>query len=269
MNSETFASIVDILLVSFLNYRILVLVRGPRAWQMVVGAFFVLSILLLSKVFKLYALEVVLDRALLLAPVAIVILLLPELRKALEVFGKVGLWGPRLAAYENAGFASIVDSIVEAATSLSEQRTGALIVIERGAPLADTIDNGLTLDAKVTAPLLESIFFDGSPLHDGAAIIRGDRVVAAACRLPFSENQSLSKSMHMRHRAAVGISEVVDCSAVVVSEERGTISYAEGGSIRVVSAEQLRSILLGTVKSARKPGLKLRSRRESHAEKAG
>lgn len=268
MNAETFASIVDILLVSFLNYRILVLVRGPRAWQMVVGAFFVLAILLLSKVFKLYALEVVLDRALLLAPVAIVILLLPELRKALEMFGKFGLWGPRLAAYENAGLASIVDAIVEAASSLAEQRTGALMVIERGAPLGDTIDSGQTLDAKVTAPLLESIFFDGSPLHDGAAIIRGDRVVAAACRLPFSENQSLSKSMHMRHRAAVGISEVVDCSAVVVSEERGTISYAESGGIRVVTPDQLRSILLGTVRSSSRTRRGQRSKREAHAETA-
>lgn len=245
MTPETLMSVVDILLVSFINYRILVLIRGPRAWRMVVGALVFVLLLLFSKIVHLFAVEFILEKALVLAPVAVVILLLPELRRALEGFGKLGAWGPRIAAFENASEYKTVDQIVEACSVLATQHVGALIVIERGAPLSEIEENGVPVDAKITAALLESIFYEGNPLHDGAAIIRGDRVVCAACRLPFSENPELSKSLHMRHRAAVGITEVRDCVAIVVSEERGTISYVSEGNLRRVSPDELRDLLVG------------------------
>lgn len=231
--------VVDILLVAFVIYQILKLIQTARAWRIFLGIVGFAVLLLASNALHFTALHWLLDKATLLGPVALVILFFPELRQALE---RVGSIVPPLG--ESPTEARTIEELIAAMTELSAQSTGALLVIERGAPLNDLVANGVELDAKVSAPLLCSIFFEKNPLHDGAAIIRGDKVVAAACRLPLSENPNLDKSVHMRHRAAVGVSEATDCLVLVVSEERGTMSLAlEGRLERIPTLLDLRARL--------------------------
>ncbi|MEQ1934111.1 MAG: diadenylate cyclase CdaA, partial [Fimbriimonadaceae bacterium] len=218
-------AIVDILLVAVIIYRILVLVRGTRAWRVVAGVVIFFAVLFTSNLLGLTTLHWIFDKATVLAPVALVILLLPELRQALEGMGRFGLWTQKLVGVQEPAIsaqAKTVEEIVAAAAELSASRIGALIVLEKSVLLDDIVANGVQLEAKVTAPLLVSIFFEGSPLHDGAVVIRSDVIVAASCQLPMTESPLLSPHLHMRHRAGVGVTEGVDCVAVIVSEERGT-----------------------------------------------
>jgi len=233
----------DILVVAYLNYRLLSLTRGSRAWRILGGIVAFVLLLFISSWFQLHTLNWILDKATILAPVALVILLLPELRQALEGVGKLGFWPKRLAMLESNTDSKTIDAVVQAAAELASASVGALIVIEREASLDEIISNGVRLDAQVSAPLLGSIFYDQNPLHDGAAVLRGNALVAAACRLPLSESAGLDQTLHMRHRAAVGVTEQRDCIAVVVSEERGKISVAMDGSLRVVTTQELRSTL--------------------------
>lgn len=240
---ETLVHVVDILLVAYLNYRLLSLTRGTRAWRILGGIVAFVLLLFVSSWLQLTALHWILDKATLLAPVALVILLLPELRQALEGVSKIGLWPQKLAGLETNTNERTVDAIVHACSDLAANSVGALIVVERNASLDEYISNGVRLEARVSAPLLGSIFYSQNPLHDGAAIVRGDTVVAAACRLPLSENPRLAQNLHMRHRAAVGISESTDCISIVVSEERGTISIVREGSLVKLTAQELREAL--------------------------
>ncbi|MCX7800456.1 MAG: diadenylate cyclase CdaA [Fimbriimonadales bacterium] len=235
----------DILLVSYLVYRLLAMIRGTRAWRILGGIVVFILALYASNALRLNTLHWVLDKATLLAPVALVILLLPELRQALETVGRIGLWPQVLPALNEApAEAQTVEEIVAAVSEMASARVGALIVLERTGNLNEIIANGVPLDAKVTAPALGAIFFPGNPLHDGAAVIRGDRIVAAACRLPLSESSRLDSNLHMRHRAAVGVTEALDCLSIVVSEERGTISLAADGRLRRLGSHlELREIL--------------------------
>lgn len=240
---ESLVHVFDILLVAYLNYRLLSLTRGSRAWRILGGIVAFILLLFVSSYLELQTLNWILDKATLLAPVALVILLLPELRQALEGVGKLGFWPKRLASLATNTEPRTVDAIVQAAAELATASVGALIVIEREASLDEIISNGVRLEAQVSAPLLGSIFYDQNPLHDGAAIVRGDVLVAAACRLPLSESAGLDQTLHMRHRAAVGVTEGRDCISVVVSEERGHVSYAVDGVLTQVSPSELRSIL--------------------------
>ncbi|MCU0315635.1 MAG: diadenylate cyclase CdaA [Fimbriimonadaceae bacterium] len=243
-SSRTLVTIVDILLVTFLIFRLLLLVRGQRAWRVVIGiAVFVLA-LWLSDVFGLRTLNWLLDKASLLAPVALVILLLPELRQAIEGMARLGIWSERFLGTRRSIGDLTLEEIVRATQVLSGQKTGAIIIIERNNPLDDVASTGIPIQAKVSAPLLESIFYGENPLHDGAIVIRFDRILAGACRLPLSESQNLSNNLHMRHRAAVGITEQSDALALVVSEERGTISICTGGVLTPIGPnDDLREIL--------------------------
>lgn len=235
---------VDILLVAYLNYRLFLLVRGTRAWQIAVGVFAFIGLLVLSKVLKLDTLHWILDKAALLGPVALVILFLPELRQGLEGLGKFGLGFQKLVANEHSTEAKTIDELVRAVSSMADERIGALIVVERTGSLDEIIANGVEVDAKVSGPLLQAIFYEGNPLHDGAVVLRGDTIVAAACRLPLSESSRLDQNVHMRHRAAVGVTEILDCLAIVVSEERGSISIAWEGRLRRLSNPvELRDLL--------------------------
>lgn len=222
-------NVVDILLVAYLVYRLLALVRGGRAWRIVGGILIFLMVLLMSNVFHLEAMNWLLDKATLLAPVALAILLLPELRQALEGAGRLKLWTQM--AGERTLETSTLDEIVKAVAFLKSQRIGALIVIETGPALDSIVSNGVLIDAEVSAPLLESVFYEGNPLHDGAVVIRGDVLVAAACRLPLSDNNRIDPHLHMRHRAAIGVTEEMDCISIVVSEERGSIALARDGRL--------------------------------------
>lgn len=233
---------VDIVIVALLIYQLLRLIRGTRAARIVWGVASFVLLILISKRLHLTTLNWILDKATLLAPVALVILFLPELRQALETLGR--MLPQKLGSPDHSMATTEIEEIVAAVAELSTGRVGAIIVIERAAKLESAIENGVALDAKVTSALLNAIFYEGNPLHDGAAILRGDRVVAAACRLPLSESTRLDQSVHMRHRAAVGITEGTDCLAIAVSEERGTVSVASDGRlVKLESPLDLRTVL--------------------------
>jgi len=238
-------SIIDILLVTFLVYKLFSLVRGTRAVRIVAGIAFFLFVLFVSKWLQLDTLHWLLEKATLLGPVALVILLLPELRQALEGFGQLGLWTQKLVGTERTDVrAETVEQIVAAAAEMSAARIGALIVIEQSSPVTDIVASGVAMNAQLSTPLLVSIFYEGNPLHDGATVIKGDQIVAAACRLPLSENPRLDAALHMRHRAGIGVSEQHDCLVIIVSEERGTISVVRDGHLkRMAGYVELREVL--------------------------
>ncbi len=246
---EAVVHIVDILLVAYVVYRLLALIRGSRAWRIVTGIFFFVALLLVSQFLGLYTLSWILEKATLLAPVALVILLLPELRQALEGIGRLGFWPTRIAGFEGSAQSRTIEELVAASSELAAARIGALIVVERGTPLSDIAENGIRVDGAISAPLIASIFYAGNPLHDGAIVLRGNRIAAAACRLPLSENPRLAPNLHMRHRAAIGITEQRDCAAIVVSEERGAISYVLDGALRRVAPHELREALSKDLRS--------------------
>ncbi|HVT11450.1 MAG TPA: diadenylate cyclase CdaA [Fimbriimonadaceae bacterium] len=247
---ETALAWLDILVVAFIIFRLFLLVRGPRAWRIVVAVFMFVLLLIVSHSIQFYELHWILDKAALLGPVALVILLLPELRQGLEGLGKLGVdtFQPlqklgRTQAESRTDLRTI-EEIVAAVAELAAGNIGALIVVERAFNLDEIASNGVKLNAEVSSPTLVSIFFEGNPLHDGAVVIRKEKILAAACRLPLSESSRLAQNVHMRHRAAVGISEATDALAIIVSEERGTISYALDGSLRRLGAAvELRDLL--------------------------
>lgn len=239
-----FVHLIDIVLVAYLTYRLLRLIRGTRAWRIVGGIVIFVIALFMSDYLQLRTLHWVLDKAALLAPVALAILLLPELRQTLEGFARIGLWPERLAPAAHQTAAGTVEEIVAAVGEMSTLRIGALVVVERSAQLDEYVANGVRLDSELSAALLVSIFFGSNPLHDGAVVIRGDRLVAAACRLPLSDSTRIEQRAHMRHRAGLGASEQADCVVVIVSEERGTISLALDGVLtRIASPAELRDAL--------------------------
>lgn len=239
----TILHVVDLALVAYVTYRLLLLVRGSRAWRIIGGLVTYLLAWLVSDLIGLRTLHFILDKGLLLGPVALVILFLPELRAALEGFGGFGLWPERLGSRGRDTAQATIDAIRAAVKQLSQDRAGALIVIERERKLDDIIRTGVTIDARVTAPLICSLFHGQNPLHDGAIVIRGNRIVAASCRLP-STDRTIKSHLHMRHRAGIGVTEETDAIAIIVSEERGNISLAWGGRLREnISIERLEKLL--------------------------
>jgi len=243
--------IVDVVLVAYLIYRLLLMVRGSRAWRIIGGVVIYLVLWFATELLQLRTIHFLLEKGLVLGPVALVILLLPELRAAIEGFGKLGFWPDRLGGGEDAVAAAVIDELVEAVTELSARQTGTLIVIERSRKMPEIEATGVPLHANVSAPLLESLFYGENPLHDGAVIIRGNAIIAAACQLPLTDS-ILKPHMHMRHRAAVGATDGTDAISIVVSEERGRISVAMDGRIREdVSIQQLRDLLNQVLRTPR------------------
>ena len=245
--------LVDVALVAYLIYRLLLMVRGSRAWRIIGGVVIYLVLWFITDVLELRTIHFLLEKGLVLGPVALVILLLPELRAAIEGFGKLGFWPDRLGGGEEDVSADVIDDIVSAVEELSLTQTGALIVIERSRKMPEIEANGVPLHARVSAPLLVSLFYGENPLHDGAAMIRGGLVVAAACQLPLTDSP-LKPHLHMRHRAAVGATDGTDAISIVVSEERGRISVAMDGRIREdISGTQLRDLLIQLLRTPRTP----------------
>lgn len=238
--------VLDVLVVAYIVYRLLLLVRGTRAWRILFGIVVFVLVLWLSEALRLNTLHWILDKATLLGPVALAILFLPELRQAIEGLTKFKFFPQQLVT----GTSEVnldqreIEEIIAAVGELAEDRVGALIVIEKDARLEEVVASGTPLGAHVTKTLLLSIFYGENPLHDGAAIIRGERVLAAACRLPLSESARIDTTLHMRHRAAVGVTEATDALSIVVSEERGTVSVAKEGRLRRMSGlAELRGLL--------------------------
>lgn len=239
-------NIIDIAIVAFLVYKLIMLIRGTRAVQLVQGLVVLLVANTVSNWLGLNTVHWILQQAMTALVVALPVVFQPELRRGLERLGRGGaLFTRSLAAANGVEVMRSIEAVVQAAQVLSGTKTGALIVFEAATGLEDYIDTGIKIDALVSAPLLVNTFVPNTPLHDGAVILRGERLVAAAALLPLSENPYVDKNLGTRHRAALGISEVSDAVALVISEETGVISLAREGKLhRFLNETSLRQLLL-------------------------
>ena len=239
-----FSDIVDILIVAYLIYNVIMLIRKTNSYRLAQGVLLILIALWLSGVLKLTMFNRILQKTVELGLIALVIIFQPELRRLLERMGSKALPSFGSKPLEMLGMDNVISQTIAACTQLSATKTGALIVFERSTGLDDYIDTGVRIDGVVSREILGNIFIVNTPLHDGAVIIRDNRIMAAGCLLPLTKDRSLSSEMGTRHRAAIGMSEVADCVVVVVSEETGTISYAYDGHIyRHMDEESLRNRL--------------------------
>lgn len=246
--------ITDILIVSYVIYKLLILIRGTRAVQLLKGIFILAIISAVSTWFDLYTLQWVMNQMFTFGVWAVVIIFQPELRRALEQLGRGKMFGGRVVEQDETS--RVISELIKAVNYMSHHRTGALIVFERITGLNEYIESGITMDARISSELLINLFVSNTPLHDGAVIIQGRQLSAAACYLPLSENPFISKELGTRHRAAIGISEVCDAISVVVSEETGQVSLAINGQIvRDIKEESLISKLFEELKSQEKKRL--------------
>lgn len=234
----------DILVVWYLTYRLMMLAKGTRAWQIITGLLVFVCLLAFSSWAQLTAINWILQKLFYLGPVAIVILFFPELRHALEEVGRLGFWGKNFSGLDKEDVSELIAEITRAAETMAEKNVGALMVLERETGLTDIIETGTTINSVVNSELLQTIFYPGTLLHDGAVVIRRDRLVAAACTLPLSENPNIGTTVHTRHKAGLGITEQSDALAVIVSEERGTISLAFRGRMVALRGDDLRNKLI-------------------------
>jgi len=224
------SDLIDILLVGYIIYTVIVFIRETRAVQLVKGLLLLVVATYLSELFHLHTLNYILKGVLTLGAVALIIVFQPELRRALERIGRGKLFAGR-GRSDASRIDSSLGAIVRSVQYFAKNRVGALIVFERDTALSDIIETGVEIDGRITEELLGTIFFVGTPLHDGAAVIRGLKIEAAGCVLPLTSDLSLNKELGTRHRAAIGLSEISDALVLVVSEETGTISIAMNGRI--------------------------------------
>lgn len=244
----TIINIIDILIVSYIFYKLFMLIRETRAETLIKGLVLILVIMKVSEFAGLITLYWIIEKTITVGFIALIIIFQPELRRALEHLGRSRFFAKSLVL-DDEELDNTMSEIVEAVVNLSGERTGALIVIEQETGLSDYIETGIKLDSAITAELLQNIFVVNTPLHDGAVIIRNNRVASAACFLPLTENYSLSKQLGTRHRAALGISENSDAIVIVVSEETGNISLAINGKLtRNYNKERLKDILIRIMK---------------------
>ena len=224
-----FSDIVDILIVAYLIYNVIMLIRKTNSYRLAQGVLLILIALWLSGVLKLTMFNRILQKTVELGLIALVIIFQPELRRLLERMGSKAL--PRFGAkpLETLGMDNVISQTIAACTQLSATKTGALIVLERHTNLSEIVRTGTPVNSAVNLEVLGTIFYEGTPLHDGAAIIENGRIKAAGCVLPLSNNLDLGKDMGTRHRACLGIAENSDAIAIVVSEETGIISMAKNG----------------------------------------
>lgn len=240
---------VEILIITFLFYQIILWIKDTKAWMLLRGILVVALFILVAAVFKMYTILWIAQNSLPVMVTAVVIIFQPELRRALEKLGEKQ-FVPNMVALDKRGKDNVrfsqktIDGIVEASFAMGAVKTGALIVVEQAIMLTEYESTGIALDCIVSPQVLINIFEHNTPLHDGAIIVRGDRIVSATCYLPLSDNMGISKELGTRHRAAVGMSEVSDALIVTVSEETGYVSVAMGGQlVRNVTPEYLKKRL--------------------------
>lgn len=250
MSGIRWTDIVEIIILSFLIYHILVWIKNTKAWSLLKGILVIAVFILFAAYFEMNTILWIVNNLFSVAVTAVVVILQPELRRAVEELGRKNIIssiipitvgrGPEGGRFSD----KTINEIVKACVEMGRARTGALIVMEKDESLTDYERTGIEIDGMVTSQLLINIFEHNTPLHDGAVIVRGDRVTSATCYLPLSDNMRLSKELGTRHRAGVGISEVTDSLTIIVSEETGKISVAYGGDLeRNVDAERLRARL--------------------------
>ncbi len=260
LQGASFFDIVDIVAVAVILYYVMKFLRDRRAAKLVLGLCLMLALWLVSYLLDLVALEFILAHVFQIGLIALAIIFQPELRSVLEQVGGSSLRGIRAISEisDEAGRTNAINSICEAVVEMAKEKTGALIVIERTTRLGDIIHSGTILDANMSALILRNIFFNKAPLHDGAVVIRNERIYAAGCFLPLSQNQEIIQDLGTRHRAAIGMSENSDAAVIVVSEETGTISVAQDGRLRrnfdyVLLRRELERLLPNDEKNSRRP----------------
>ena len=241
----TGVDIIEIILIACLFYNVMIWIKDTRAWMLFKGILVILAFVLIAAILQMNTILWLAEKAINVAMTAVVVIFQPELRTALEKIGKrrylAGILTFDIGKKEEHRFSDkTVNELVKACYEMGKVKTGALIVIEQDIRLVEYERTGIDVDAILTSQLLINIFEHNTPLHDGAIIVRGDRVVSATCYLPLSDNMALSKDLGTRHRAAVGISEVSDSLTIVVSEETGKVSVAEDGELsRAIESEEL------------------------------
>lgn len=258
--------IVDIGLVTYVFYKVFMLIRGTRAKQLVKGIVLLLIITQLAEWSQLNTINWILANTLQVGFIALVIVFQPELRRALEYLGRTSMFSFENIEKNATNSDKVIKEIISACASLSRQKIGALIVFEQKTGLNDMVDTGTTIGGYISSGLLINIFIPNTPLHDGAVIIEDYKIKAAGCFLPLTENKFLSKDIGTRHRAALGITECSDSIALIVSEETGYISYAVDGRLyRNIEVEELEKILSDLYKTETKENLigKWRHRNEN------
>ena len=234
--------IIEILIIAFLVYQIMVWIRNTRAWALLKGVVVILVFIFIAYIFEMQTILWIVKSIVSIAVTGIIVVLQPELRKALEELGKKKFFGDIFRDSEEGGLFSdkTIKEIAKASIEMGKVRTGALIVVKQNDNLAEFERTGISVDAIVTSQLLINIFEYNTPLHDGAVIIDGDRISSATCYLPLSDNMMLSKELGTRHRAGVGMSEETDAMVIIVSEETGKISIAYKGNLeRGLTAEEV------------------------------
>ena len=237
--------IIDIVIVAYLVYKVLGFIRETRAQQLVRGIVLVFVVFLISQILNLSLLNWLLKSLITVGLIAIVVLFQPELRRGLEQIGRRGVFTDQFRDVSRDDAIETVQNIVYSVEDFAASRTGALIVIERQTMLNDIIETGVVVNADISTRLLGNLFYVGSPLHDGAVIIRGDRVHAASCVLPLTQRTNIGGNLGTRHRAGVGVSEVSDAFVIIVSEESGAISVAQNGQLqRFLDGNSLEKMLL-------------------------
>lgn len=238
-------SILDIIIVAYVLYRLMLIIRGTRAVQLIKGLVVLLVGTALSELLGLETFNWILEKVQTVLIVALPIVFQPELRRALEQLGRGKFITRPITVMGDEDVEKIVDDLVKAVRVFSKNSMGALLIIERETGLNDYIETGVKIDGLISSEFLVNVFINKTPLHDGAVIIRGDRVAAAGCFLPLSENPNLSKEIGTRHRAGIGITEQSDAVAIIVSEETGVISVAEEGKLtRFLDDLTLKELLL-------------------------
>lgn len=230
VSSVGITDVLDIAIITFLVYKLLGFIRETRAEQLAKGLLLLVVATVLSKWMHLYTLHWLLSGLISAGLVAIVVIFQPELRRALEYLGRSRITNI-FGEVDKEEAKRIVGQFVEAVDSMSASRTGALIVIEREISLNDIVETGTVIDSQITAQMIGTIFYEGTPLHDGAVIVRGDKLYAAGCVLPLTQNKELNKELGTRHRAGIGITENSDALVIIVSEETGIISIAQNGKL--------------------------------------
>jgi diadenylate cyclase len=248
ITTEIIVDVFDILIVTFLLYRVFALMQGTRAVHMFFGLIVLFVLSVVAQWMNLLAVNWLISSLRTVWVIAFVIIFQPELRRALAMLGQNRV----LSRFVRMRESGVIPEIVKCVQDLSEKRIGALIVLEKDMGLKNYVETGTPIDARVTSELLSTIFMPPSPLHDGAVIIQSDRVVAAGCILPLSEDERLAQAVGTRHRAALGLAEETDAMVVIVSEETGSIAYAEGGKLyRKIDLSTLRNELFKSFGIAR------------------
>ena len=249
-------SVLDIIVVAYIFYKGYMIIRETRAEQLLKGIILMVALIPISYLLNLEVLNFILNKTLTVGLLSVVIIFQPEIRKVLEHIGRTAF--EEINNIENEEDRNIiVNEIVNAVEALAETKTGALLVIEQSTRLGEVLSSGTILDARITSNLLENIFVVNTPLHDGATIIRKDRILATGCVLPLTNNNDINKKLGTRHRAALGLSELSDAIIIVVSEETGTISLAINGKLtRNYDKKKLRVILVNLLKKKEKKNVK-------------